>query len=84
MFTSVHRAYKSVSHSPAMKERRNLPLDEIMKALKRIKIGEVYGGKMSCRSQVISLEVLTHVIEQLCSLSAGEPVTHEWPLKSSH
>lgn len=38
MFTSVHRAYKSVSHSPAMKERRNLPLDEIMKALKRIKI----------------------------------------------
>lgn len=34
--------------------------------------GRGYGGKMSRRSQVISVEVLTHVIEQLCSLSAGE------------
>ena len=33
------------------------------------------GGKMSSGSQVISIEVLTHVIEQPSSLSAGEPDT---------
>lgn len=30
------------------------------------------GGKMSSRSQVIYIEVQTHVIEQLCSFSSGQ------------
>lgn len=30
------------------------------------------GGKMSSRSQVIHIEVQTHVIEQLCSFSSGQ------------